>query len=193
MTKQVLDVGAFGVMFPMVNTGEAARQAVAAMRYPPAAGDPHPEPRGTRGRAPWNAVWYWGIGYMDYLERADVWPLDPNGELLAVIQIESREAVANIEEIITVPGVGAIFIGPSDLSADFGLPPTDQQVETAIQKVLAACLEHGVPCGITTGPQDVEARTEQGFRFATVGSDGGITPWTDQALRTGRKTAGRSE
>jgi 4-hydroxy-2-oxoheptanedioate aldolase len=193
MTKQVLDVGAFGVMFPFVNTGDEARGAVAAMRYPPFSGDPQPEPRGTRGRAPTNAVWYWGIGYMDYLRRADVWPLDPTGELLAVIQIETRRAVADIEEIIGVPGVGAIFIGPSDLSADFGLAPSDNQVEEAIQKVLASCLEHEVPCGITTGPGDVEKRIEQGFRFVTVGGDSGITPRTDQALRIGREAAGRSE
>jgi 4-hydroxy-2-oxoheptanedioate aldolase len=163
------------------------------MRYPPDQGDPQPEPRGRRGRAPWNAVWYWGIGYTEYLEKADVWPLDPNGELLAVIQIETRQAVDNIEEIITVPGVGAIFIGPSDLSADFGLPATDPQVEAAMQKVLKACLDHDIPCGITTGPQDIKNRTEQGFRFVTVGSDGGITPWTDQALRISRETAGRGE
>jgi 4-hydroxy-2-oxoheptanedioate aldolase len=189
MTKQVLDVGAFGVMFPMVNTREEAERAVAAMRYPPFQGDPQPEPRGTRGRAPGNAVWYWGIGYVDYLRRADVWPLDPAGELLAVIQIESRQAVQNIGEIVTVPGVGAIFIGPTDLSADFGLAPTDPQVEAAIQEALAACLEHEVPCGITTGAQDVAKRIEQGFRFVTVGGDGGISPWTAQTLKIGRDAA----
>jgi 4-hydroxy-2-oxoheptanedioate aldolase len=193
MAKQVLDVGAFGVMFPMVNTAEEAVRAVAAMRYPPAQGDAQPEPRGTRGRAPGNAVWYWGLGYLDYLGKADVWPLDPTGELLAVIQIESREAVQNIGEIISVPGVGAIFIGPSDLSADLGLPPTHPLVEQAIQTALKACLDHGIPCGITTGPQDVATRIEQGFRFVTVGGDGGISPWTHEALRIGREAAGRAD
>jgi 4-hydroxy-2-oxoheptanedioate aldolase len=165
---------------------------VAATR-PPAQGDAQPEPRGTRGRAPGNAVWYWGLGYLDYLGKADVWPLDPTGELLAVIQIESREAVQNIGEIISVPGVGAIFIGPSDLSADLGLPPTHPLVEQAIQTALKACLDHGIPCGITTGPQDVATRIEQGFRFVTVGGDGGISPWTHEALRIGREAAGRAD
>ena len=193
MTKQVLDLGAFGVMFPMVNTRDEAERAVAAMRYPPTADDPQPEPRGRRGRAPGNAVWYWGVGYLEYLQKADVWPLDENGELLAVIQIESRQAVGNIEGIIGVPGVGAIFVGPSDLSADFGLSPTDPQVEQAIQTVLRACLDRNIPCGITTGPHDVKKRIEQGFRFVTVGGDSGISPGTAEVLRIGREAAGRTE
>jgi 4-hydroxy-2-oxoheptanedioate aldolase len=193
MTKQVLDVGAFGVIFPMVSTREEAERAVAAMRYPPTQGDPQPEPRGRRGRAPGNAVWYWGVGYLEYLQKADVWPLDPNGELLAVIQIESRQAVRNIEDIIGVPGVGAIFVGPSDLSADFGLAPTDPQVEQAIQAVLRSCIDHDIPCGITTGPHDVEKRIDQGFRFVTVGGDSGISPGTAEALRIGREAAGRGD
>jgi 4-hydroxy-2-oxoheptanedioate aldolase len=189
LTKQVLDIGAFGVLFPMIDTREEAVEALAAMRYPPTQRDQQPEPRGTRGRAPFNAMWYWGLGWGEYLERADVWPLDPGGELLAVLQIESAEAVRNIEEIITVPGVGAIFVGPTDLSADLGLPPGAQPVEEAIQKALASCLAHDVPCGITTGPGDVAERIRQGFLFVTVGGDGGITPAAADALRIGRAAA----
>jgi 4-hydroxy-2-oxoheptanedioate aldolase len=189
LTKQVLDIGAFGVLFPMIDTREEAVEAVAAMRYPPTQGDQQPEPRGTRGRAPFNAMWYWGLGWGEYLERADVWPLDPGGELLAVLQIESAEAVRNIEEIISVPGVGAIFVGPTDLSADLGLPPGAQPVEEAVQKALASCLAHDVPCGITTGPGDVAERIRQGFRFVTVGGDGGMTPSAAEALRIGRQAA----
>lgn len=191
LVKQVLDLGVFGVMFPMINSREEALNAIASMRYPKANGEVDDGPQGLRGRAPGNAVWYWGTGYSEYLSKADVWPLDPNGELLAVIQIETQEAISQLEEIITTPGVGAIFIGPSDLSADIGLPRSHPKVEAAIQTVLKSCIDHNIPCGITTSPDDIEARTEQGFRFATVGGDAGISPRTDRALTLGRKAAGR--
>lgn len=191
ITKQVLDMGAFGVMFPMINNREQAELAIASARFPQERGAPDMEPKGLRGRAPGTAVWYWGTSYSDYLAQADVWPLDPAGDILAVIQIESPEAIENLEEIITTPGVGAIFIGPSDLSANLGLPQSDPEVEAAIQTILQSCIKHNIACGITTGPSNVAARTEQGFRFVTVGGDGGISPGTAEALGIGRKAAGR--
>ena len=178
-------------MFPMMNSREEALNAIASMRYPKAAGETDTGPQGVRGRATGNAVWYWGTAYGEYLSKADVWPLDPEGELLAVIQIETQEAIDQLEEIMTTPGVGAIFVGPSDLSADLGLPRSHPDVEQAIQTILASCLKHNIPCGITTSPADIEARTKQGFRFATVGGDAGISPRTAQALQLGRKAAGR--
>ncbi len=192
LVKQVLDLGVYGVMFPMINSREEALNAIASMRYPKAAGETDAGPQGVRGRAPGNAVWYWGTAYGEYLAKADVWPLDPKGELLAVIQIETQEAIDQLEEIMTTPGVGAIFVGPSDLSADLGLPRSHPDVEQAIQTILASCLEHNISCGITTSPADIEARTKQGFRFATVGGDAGISPRTARALQLGRKAAGRN-
>ena len=191
LVKQVLDMGVFGVMFPMINTREEAENAIASMRFTRAAGETDEGPQGLRGRSPGTAVWYWGTGYSEYLSKADVWPLDPQGELLAVIQIETQEAIGNLEAIITTPGVGAIFIGPSDLSADIGLPRSHPTVEAAIQTILASCMKHNVPCGITTSPNDIAERTKQGFRFATVGGDSGISPRTERALNIGRETAGR--
>ena len=191
LVKQVLDMGVFGVMFPMINTREEAENAIASMRFTRAAGETDEGPQGLRGRSPGTAVWYWGTGYSEYLSKADVWPLDPQGELLAVIQIETQEAIGNLEAIITTPGVGAIFIGPSDLSADIGLPRSHPTVEAAIQTILASCIKHNVPCGITTSPNDIAERTKQGFRFATVGGDSGISPRTERALNIGRETAGR--
>ena len=179
--KQVLDVGVFGIFFPAVHTREQAELAVRATRYPQYNDAPDYEPAGLRGRNPSNAMWYWGV--RDYHARADVWPLDPQGELLAMMFIESRAGVENIEEIITVPGLGGIFIGPSDLSTSMGYTsPAAPEVEQAIQTVLGACLEHDVPCAITTG---------QGFRFVTVGADGGLNTGASNALRLGREAAGR--
>ena len=188
--KQVLDVGAFGVMYPSVSTRAQAEKSVGATRYPQLNGAEDFEPVGLRGRNPSNAVWYWGI--RDYHPRADVWPLDPNGELLAIIQIETPEGVENIDEIIAVPGIGVIFIGPSDLSTSMGYAsPAAPEVEAAIQRVLRACLDNDVPCAITTGQGSVQQRIEQGFRFVTVGLDGGLSAGTSEALRRGRAAAGR--
>jgi 4-hydroxy-2-oxoheptanedioate aldolase len=186
--KQVLDVGVFGVMFPSIDTREEAEAAVGATRYPQQRGAVDFEPIGLRGRNPANATWFWGV--RDYMDRADVWPLDQRGELLAILQIESPEGLENVEEIASVPGVGVIFIGPSDLTASLGFPP-GEEVELAIQRVLRACLDHGVPCAITTSAGTVEQRIAEGFRFVTVGFDGGISAGVTQALQLGHVAAGR--
>ncbi|MFK7863170.1 MAG: HpcH/HpaI aldolase/citrate lyase family protein [Pseudohongiellaceae bacterium] len=188
--KQVLDVGSFGVMYPSISTREEAELAVRATRYPQLNGVADYEPNGLRGRNPSNAIWYWGV--RDYYQKADVWPLDPAGELLAIIQIETAEGVENIDDILSVPGIGSIFIGPSDLSADMGYASAAvPQVETAIQQVLESCLAHGVACAITTSSNSVEQRLEQGFRFVTVGLDGGLSARTTEALQKGRVYSGR--
>ena len=188
--KQVLDVGVFGIFFPAVHTREQAELAVRATRYPQYNGAPDFEPAGLRGRNPSNAAWYWGVS--DYHAKADVWPLDPQGELLAMMFIESAKGAENIDEIITVPGLGGIFIGPSDLSTSMGYSsPAAPQVEEAIQRVLQACLANDVPCAITTGAGSVQDRIEQGFSFVTVGADGGLNANAANALQMGREAAGR--
>ncbi len=188
--KQVLDVGVFGIFFPAIHTREQAELAVRATRYPQYNDAPDYEPAGLRGRNPSNAMWYWGV--RDYHAKADVWPLDPQGELLAMMFIESRAGVENIEEIITVPGLGGIFIGPSDLSTSMGYTsPAAPEVEQAIQTVLGACIEHDVPCAITTGQGSVQQRIDQGLRFVTVGAVGGLNTGASYALRLGREAAGR--
>ncbi len=193
MVKQILDVGAFGIMFPYVETREEATRAVRAMRYPQSRGSDIMEPQGVRGASPAAAAWFWGVP--DYVQRADLWPLNPRGELMAVLQIESAEGVRNAEQIMTVPGVSAIFVGPADLAMSMGLPGNSQEVQDAIDSVLALCLQHNVPCGITTSPRDVASRLEQGFKFPTVGywGDAGISGSTAEGLRLAREAAGRSD
>lgn len=192
LVKQVLDVGVYGVMFPFVSTREEAMNAVASMRYPQPRGDAQPDPRGLRGSSPGNARWIWGV--RDYSQRADVWPLDPQGELFAVLQIETREGVENIEEIASVPGVGAIFIGPADLSLSYGVSGNHPDMIAAIERVLNACKANDVPCGITTSGGTVEDRLEQGFRWVTVSWWGaaGISPGAANALEIARRASGRS-
>ncbi len=192
LVKQVLDVGAFGVVFPFVSTRAEAENAVRSMRYPAARDDAQPEPRGVRGSGSSNASWLWGTG--NYSAKADTWPLDPQGELLAVLQIETVEGVENIEEIISVPGVGAIFIGPSDLSLSYGVPGSHPDVVNGIQRVLDACLAHDMPCGLTTSSGSVEERLEQGFDFVTIGfwNDAGISTSAGEALEIARRASGRA-
>ena len=168
MVKQVLDQGVMGVIVPHVKTAEDALRFVRAMRFPPQRGARYPEPRGVRGWGPIGAARYWQMTPAEYTGRADVWPLDPDGELLAIVMIESREAVDNIEEILAVPGLGAALIGPSDLSMSLGVgtpgPNTAApEVEAAIEKVGRACVAQKVFCGTFGG--DVEKRIAQGFRL----------------------------
>ncbi len=191
--KQVLDMGVFGVMVPYVETAEDALEVVKAVRYPQPRGADHPEPEGQRGSGAGIASWYWGAP--NYTQVADTWPLNPEGEVLVVLQIESEMAVENAREIMSVPGVGAIFIGPADLAMSMGLPGQSghPEVEANIQRVLEICLELDMPCGLTTNAGNIAERIEQGFRFPTVGywGDAGIGGGTAEALRRAREASGR--
>ena len=194
LVKQVLDVGAFGIVFPYVETPEETENAISSMRYPQRRGDAAMEPAGTRGASPGIARWFWGAS--DYFDRADVWPLDPRGDLLAVIQIESKKAIENIEEIAAVPGVGAIFIGPSDLSISYGVPGQRDHVEVAagMEKVLEVCKRRNIPCGLTTDAESVEQYLGEGYSFVTVGywNDAGISGDVAEALEVALEASGRS-
>jgi 4-hydroxy-2-oxoheptanedioate aldolase len=190
VAKQVLDVGAMGVMFPYVNTAAEAELAVRSMRYPQRRGAPDVNPLGIRGSGAGNATWLWGVD--NYQELADVWPLDAKGELMSVIQIETEEAVKNAAAIMAVPGVSAIFVGPSDLGLSLGYGSNAPELETAIQSVLKIARARNMPIGITTGADSVERRIKEGFNFVTVNfGDGGLPPGGARALEIGRKTAGR--
>ncbi len=191
LVKQVLDVGAFGVVLPMIENREEAENAISSLRFPQVKGSKEGGPVGQRGISPDQAAWYWGMSRNEYVSRADVWPLDTKGELLAIIQIETAKGLFNHEEIISTPGVGAIFIGPTDLSASLGLTRDDPEVEQAIQTILKTCTEYGVPCGVTADANSVQTRVEQGFRIVTVGMDSGVSAPVQKAMDIGRKAAGR--
>lgn len=192
VVKQVLDVGAMGIMFPYINTAEEALLAVRSVRYPQRRGAPDYEPQGIRGSGAGTATWLWGVS--DYSARADTWPLDPQGELMVVIQIETAEALRNLDAILDVPGISAIFVGPADLGLSMGVSGTEGQaeLEAAVQRVLRAAKARNLPIGITTGANSVEQRVREGFNFVTVNfGDGGITPATATTLQRGRAAAGR--
>lgn len=147
MAKQALDAGAYGVVWPHIATAEQARNAVAACRYARPPGSARFEPAGRRGDGPVTAARYWGLTQPEYYARADVWPLDPAGEILVVLMIESTEAMENLEAILKVPGVGAIMIGEGDLSQQLGHPRDYEHpiVRAAMERILATAAAAGVP------------------------------------------------
>ena len=169
--KQVLDCGAFGIIFPHIESKEQAINSIRAIRYPPQKGAKHPEPAGKRGWAPGRAVRYWGITQAEYLQRADVWPLNPDGELFAMLMIETVEGARHINEILDVPGIGAIFLGPSDLGVSLGvgpaapLPPPED--EAVIQDVRKACKARNVYCAypVLGGESELKRRLAEGFKI----------------------------
>jgi 4-hydroxy-2-oxoheptanedioate aldolase len=135
------------------------------MRYPPLKGETRREPVGIRGYGTGGATWAWGVNAAEYERRADVWPLNPDGDLIAIVMIESVEGLKNLDQIAGVPGVGALFLGAgSDLSRSLGVRPNAPETEAAFQQVLSACKSHKVPCGITAGSgADVARRVKEGW------------------------------
>ena len=168
--KQVLDLGAFGVVLPHVDTKEEAIRLVRAMRYPPTRDSTRPEPRGERGWGPGRAVRFWDVANArKYHSRADVRPLNPEGELFAVAMIESAEAFENITEILEAP-VSGIMVVPGDMSIDLGLGPRGElnfpEVDAAYQTVLKACLaQEAVVCGCGDSRSRMKMRLDEGWRF----------------------------
>ena len=98
--KQALDLGCYGIVWPHISTVEEAYNAVAACRYPRLKTAKNYEPAGIRGDGPTGAVRYWGLTQQEYYGKADVWPLDPNGEIFAILQIEDMRGVENLDAML---------------------------------------------------------------------------------------------
>ncbi len=167
VVKQALDIGLMGVVFNGVDTREQALLAVRMMRYPPLRDSPRREPVGVRGYGTAGATWAWGLTAAEYERHADVWPLNPEGDLLAIVMIESVEGLKNVDAIASVPGVGALFLGAgSDLSRSIGVSQSSPELEQAFQQILKACKMHRVACGITAGSgADVARRVKEGWNM----------------------------
>jgi 4-hydroxy-2-oxoheptanedioate aldolase len=154
---KTLDAGAYGLICPMINSREQAEAFVQACKYPP---------RGFRSWGPTRAMIYAGGDYGDHA----------NSEIIAIPMIETADAVKNLDEILSVPGVDAIYVGPQDLSLALGCKPRLDQdeppVAEAMAKIVAGCKRHGVIAGIhCTGSAHALTMIEKGFRFVTLASD----------------------
>jgi 4-hydroxy-2-oxoheptanedioate aldolase len=188
--KQALDLGAYGIVWPHIQTVDQAYNAVASCRYPRLKSAPRYEPAGVRGDGPTAAVRYWGITQQEYYERADVWPLDPKGEILVILMIEDTVGIANLADILKkVPGVGVVLIGEGDLSQELGYPRQYEhpKVVEAMAEIVRVCKAANVPVGHPhVGGANVERIVKEGYRFlmaAPVRSYG--------ALEKGRELVGR--
>ena len=162
--KQVLESGAMGIIVPQVENGEQALKIVQSMRYPQLKSSKYPSPPGRRGCGCSGGAG-WGLqNPADYVRLADVWPLNPEGELMALPMIENPEGVKNINAILDVPGVGGVLIGPSDLTMNYGEGrwnnPADLKPDTerAIQTVAKACAARKKTCAMVTSD---EAQTKR--------------------------------
>ena len=185
IAKHALDAGLMGVIFNGIDTPEQALLAVQNMRYPQKRTSKYQNPPGLRGYGPATAAYVWGISTAEYERRADVWPLNPDGDLLAIMMIESTEGVKNADAIAAVPGVGAIFLGAgSDLRQSLGVEENSPEIEQAFQTILQACLAHNVACGITAvTAQNIARRLAEGWKMIRT-TNGALVQW--RASQAGR-------
>lgn len=186
--KQALDAGVYGVVWPHVKTAEQAMNAVTACRYTNPPEHPLHHPKGERGDGPTNAARYWGLSAQEYYRKADVWPLNPEGEILVTLMIESTEAVGNLKDILSVPGIGAIMIGEGDLSQDLGHPRQYDApvVQEAMAEILARAREADIPAiHPHVSATNVQKAIDDGFRILVT------TPGRDYSgLKKGREILG---
>lgn len=177
---KALDAGAYGVIVPMVNDRAEAERAVAACRYPPA---------GNRSFGPIRAALYGGRGYA----------AEANGQIACIAMIETAEGLENLREIVTTPGLDAVYIGPSDLALALGLPATGDtdapRHAAAVTRILEACREAGIAAGIHTSSVAYSRRyLDAGFNMVTLGSDAGfMMRAAAQDLRAVRSDVGERE
>lgn len=184
LTKQSLDQGVFGMIFPRVSTVEQARNALVYSRYAQKTGVPDFEPQGHRGVAPGNAQRWWGISnYVEYHRLADVWPQDPAGEILDWIVIEDEEGVRNLPEILRNVKISSVIGDEQNLALNLGLPgePNAPEVQAALAKILATGKQFKVPVGVFATRDNIEKRVLDGFQILITGDP--------VAVAAGRKAA----
>jgi 4-hydroxy-2-oxoheptanedioate aldolase len=181
-----LNLGVSGIMFVETESAEEVRAGIAAMRFK--------SKGGTRLDDVGMAPSMWGMSEQDYKQKADLWPLNPDGELVNWTIVESKEGLAHVREIAQVKGIGVLWPGAGTLRGVFsttnaaGERVLDQPGwENAIQTVLSACKEFHVPCGFPATPADIELRMKQGFSvFVMNWGDAGF-----KAVDLGRAASGR--
>jgi 4-hydroxy-2-oxoheptanedioate aldolase len=181
-----LNAGAAGIMFVETESAEEVRAGIAAMRFK--------SKGGTRPDEVGAAPAHWGVSAQEYRQKADLWPLNPDGELINWTIVESKEGLAHVREIAQVKGIGVLWPGAGTLRGVFSTTNAKGERvldaegwEHAIQQVLAACKEFHVPCGYPANATDIETRMKQGFTvFVMNWGDAGFN-----AVDIGRKAAGR--
>jgi 2-keto-3-deoxy-L-rhamnonate aldolase RhmA len=183
---RALNLGVSGLMFVEVESADEVRAGLAAMRFK--------SKGGTRSDDTGDAPAYWGMSDDRYKQKADLWPLNRDGELINWTIVESKEGLAHVREIAAVDGIGVLWPGAGTLRGVFSTTNAagERVVDTAawenaIQQVLAACQEFHVPCGFPATANDIEMRLKQGFSVFVMN-------WGEAGFKTieiGRKAASR--
>jgi len=174
MIKQVLDVGAHGVVVPHIRTAAEAEKVVSACRYCQPKSSQIKEPEGTRGAGPMFCSYLWGLTREEYVKRADVWPLNPYGDIFAVIMIEDEEGVKNINNILNVKGIGAVLFGPYDFSFSSGHYGRDHpEVMENLKKVKDACDRNNLPLIGFCNSDNIQDKIDEKYNILLIGSDVG--------------------
>ena len=183
-----LNLGVSGIVFVGVESADEVKQGLTAMRFK--------SNGGTRPDDVGDAPALWGMSVKDYKANADVWPLNPKGELVNWTIVESKAGLAHVREIAAVKGIGVLFPGAGTLGGVFSTTDStgrrvrdDKAWEAAIQQVLAACKEFSVPCGFPANtPEVMEPRLKEGFSVFVIG-------WGENGFKTvdaGLKASGRN-
>ncbi len=182
--SELLNLGVHGIAFPEMESADEATQAVAAMRFgKTAASSKSPSPLGVAPDDVGESIHYWGMSEEEYRMRADVYPLNPVGELASLFVVSTEKGRANCREIARVRPT-LVCAGPGTLgSVSRGGP---EETEASLQTLLAACKEFDVPCGIPANEQDIARRIKEGFRAIFVSERD-----YDLAIKIGRAAAGR--
>lgn len=157
---RALDAGAQGIICPMVNTESEAQQLVRAVKYPP---------QGQRSFGP----------LVPFLREGPAYVVSANASCLALAQIETRQAMENLDAIMAVPGLDGVYVGPTDLSFDHGFPPEldkeHPEMLALFDNIIASAKSQGKVAAIHTGaPAYAKKMAERGFKMLTFGSDVGF-------------------
>jgi 4-hydroxy-2-oxoheptanedioate aldolase len=184
-----LNVGVSSIAFVEVDSAEELKLGIAAMRFK--------SKGGTRPEDVGNAPKYWGLSEAEYRRKADVWPLNPEGELVVWAIIETKDGLANLKEIAKVPGLSVLAAGAGTLGGVFATTNAEGQRvrdnaawEAAIQSILATCKEVKMPCAYPVNENDIETRYQQGF---TVGILQQFNDANFRAVAKGRAISGRDK
>ncbi|HTQ39967.1 MAG TPA: aldolase/citrate lyase family protein [Pirellulales bacterium] len=182
LIKRALDAGAWGIVVPMINTVEQAREVIAATKYPPI---------GNRSLGGGLHALNFGGTTAEYFQRA-------NDEILVVLQTESPQGIANAEAIYSLPGVDAIFVGPVDLRANMRKPngsdASDAEFEAALAQIIAVGKKTGTPTGMHVMSAEIaQKRAAQGMQFLAVASElRMMTAKAEEFLKTLKSESGKA-
>jgi 4-hydroxy-2-oxoheptanedioate aldolase len=183
MVSQVLATGVHGILLCHAESPAAVRAFVDSTRYTFRGGQ-----RGSGGQA--RAAEIWGVSVPEYLERADPWPLNPQGELLLGLKVENTRALEHAEQVTAVPGIAFAEWGPGDMGMSMGYPdqhdePYPEDMRAARSRIMSACSTAGLAFLETVTPQNVIARLQEGVMI-------GCGPQAQQAADIGRRHTGRT-